>query len=146
MCKYGLWNSNKQIIINIDPNNIWHNSIVNDFWSWIKKNIRIKKIDDVIKNIKNINLSKVKIIKIDVEGFEFDVLKWMNNFLVNYNGIIVMEFTPSIYNKQTQDIIDFIYGKWFDVYIINPNWKINKIDLNDFKNIEQINILLKKSK
>ena len=143
--KYALWNKQEEMKINISNKNMWEHSIVNKnetFWNTEK--ISIKRFDDLDFNI---DKSKIKFIKIDIEWFEFEAMKWMKKLLDSNGNIkIVMEFSPEFYKNfwknYTDEFIKFIYDKWFKTYSFDDNLK--EIDLYRYRNIKQLNILLTK--
>lgn len=139
-----LWNENKEFDININPNNIWNNSVLLDHNYWYKEKIKIKRFDDL--NL-DIDKSKIKFIKIDVEWFEYEAMKWMEKLIdLNKNLQIILEFSPEFYHHFDENywlrFAQFIYSKWFETFDINNNFK--KINLIDDNNYIQKNILLKK--
>ena len=83
--------------------------------------INIIKLDDYLQDLKFIK--KIRLIKIDVEGAEFDVLKGMNKILDENKEIeIVMEFSSENledYGSNTPDVVDFLMNKGFKLSIIN---------------------------
>ena len=83
--------------------------------------INIIKLDDYLQDLKFIK--KIRLIKIDVEGAEFDVLKGMSKILDENKGIkIVMEFSSENledYGSNPSDVMDFLINKGFKLSIIN---------------------------
>jgi len=83
--------------------------------------VNIIKLDDYLQDLKFIK--KIRLIKIDVEGAEFDVLKGMNKILDENKEIeIVMEFSSENledYGSNTPDVVDFLMNKGFKLSIIN---------------------------
>ena len=83
--------------------------------------INIIKLDDYLQDLKSIK--KIRLIKIDVEGAEFDVLKGMSKMLDENKGIkIVMEFSSENledYGSNPSDVMDFLINKGFKLSIIN---------------------------
>jgi FkbM family methyltransferase len=89
---FGLGNVNGKIPFEKDPNNTGGNRFLSKEEK-VKKNspyLKIIKLDDFIKKEK-ISYSKINFIKIDVEGFEFDILQGMKNTIKKLeNGTILM--------------------------------------------------------
>lgn len=83
--------------------------------------INIIKLDDYLQDLKSIK--KIRLIKIDVEGAEFDVLKGMSKILDGNKEIkIVMEFSSENlkdYGSNPSDVMDFLINKGFKLSIIN---------------------------
>lgn len=76
---------------------------------------------------------KVDFVKIDVEGYEFQVLKGMNDLMDNKEICIITEFTP--WNLKQQQInpnefVNFFTSKGFGLYEINEQGRF-KFSLND---------------
>ena len=108
-------------------NNIFHSGMHRIFRSDLVSqisnpvSINIIKLDDYLQDLKFIK--KIRLIKIDVEGAEFDVLKGMSKILDENKGIkIVMEFSSENledYGSNPSDVIDFLINKGFKLSIIN---------------------------
>ena len=79
--------------------------------------VDIKKFDDLSFDFGFKNNSKI-FIKIDVEGFEFEVLKGMSQFVNNYKVIIKLEFNTKSWKETKINIDDFLS------YIKSNNFKI----------------------
>ncbi len=140
---FALGNDNTNLNINIDPDNSAVNSILVNKWKSVSEKIKIKKFDDL-----EITDEKIKFLKIDVEWYEYEVLKWMENFIKRKNNLnIVMEFSPLFYKQigiDPDEFIEYIYKFWFDTYKILSNGDIKNINLYEYTKIYQMNILLKK--
>jgi len=108
-------------------NNIFHSGMHRIFRSDLVSqisnpvSINIIKLDDYLQDLKSIK--KIRLIKIDVEGAEFDVLKGMSKILDENKGIkIVMEFSSENledYGSNPSDVMDFLINKGFKLSIIN---------------------------
>lgn len=92
--------------------------------------VPIRRLDEYIRER---GVNNIKLIKIDVEGFEFPVLKGLSNYLSDCvkkgNGpIIICEVFPSLYTHLEYSLSDiFKYMEKFSYYpfeIFNPNKKI----------------------
>ncbi len=57
-----------------------------------KESVEVVTIDDYLKEF-NVDAKKIKIMKVDVEGWEVQVLKGAADFLKNYSPILMVEFT-----------------------------------------------------
>lgn len=81
---------------------------------------------------------KIHFVKIDTEGFEYEVLKGMKKSLEKYGPKIILEFTPYLYKKIygkkhfeiSKGIIDLLVELNYDIYNIFEN---NLIKVNDIK-------------
>ncbi|UFX82739.1 FkbM family methyltransferase [Candidatus Absconditicoccus praedator] len=141
--KFALGNKNEQLNINIDANNSAVNSIVIKQDKNLSEKISIKRFDDLDIHKENINF-----VKIDVEGYELEVLKGMKNLLENQDNLnIVMEFSPLFFKQigeTPEKIIEYIYKIGYSTYKITSTGQLKKINLKDYLKIYQMNILLKK--
>ena len=83
--------------------------------------------------IKNNNLKNIKLIKIDVEGFELSVLKGLQNYFEQGNRpVIVCEIVPEVYKNGVKEIFDYMGQFSYQAYdVLNTNKKIQ------IKNIEK---------
>ena len=106
----------------------------------------LKKINKFTKNITLddfIKKNKIKdqiILKIDVDGFEMDVLKSSVKTLRNRKPIIFMEYAPYLFNEQgtsMKEFRDFIKKYHYETYDLNFN-KLNKIKVDDGSTIDII--------
>tara|TARA_E500000178_G_C16994219_1_gene742348 strand:- start:582 stop:1454 length:873 start_codon:yes stop_codon:yes gene_type:complete len=109
----------------------------------LSEEISIKKFDDFYKNLEIENISVF--IKIDTEGYEFEVLKGMQDFIINSKKIIFeIEFNTDIYNNISKDlnneILNYLKKNNFDAYSFKDNQitKINYSQINNaiYKNTE----------
>lgn len=120
--------SNEDNIYSQSMHRIYSSNIVSQNSTPVK--IKIIRLDDFFEKLELIE--KIDLIKIDVEGAEFDVLKGMSKILdLNKDLKIIMEF--SIENLQDfgskpDEVMDFLLKKNFRL------WKINEIG----KKIEEI--------
>lgn len=102
-----------------------------------KINISIKKLDDVIseKQVRNIDF-----IKIDVEGFEFEVLKGAKHSLENFRPILFVEICHTkkgrdgVYkNENFYKTIEFIESLGYQSKILG-NKGLEKFNKNNIPN------------
>jgi len=158
--KKWLWSKSNKEIIHYVPNNPWHSSIIEDERNkfFDKEEINVVTMDEELKNIE-----KIKLIKIDVEWYEYEVFLWMKDIIQKIKPIIILEFTPIFYNKVYKNTEDFnlkfleeILDLWYSIYHINEfslrwelykTWKLEKVNKSDLENYlinrEQSNLLLK---
>jgi len=104
------------------------NHLVKDTNSF-QKNVQVKTISlDEFCERKSI---KPKIIKIDIEGGEFEALKGMKNLCENNSELILfLEFNPKIMYREGTNIpqfLDYLFGFNFEVYNINEKKKTKEL-------------------
>ena len=69
----------------------------------------------------SMNLTDVDIMKIDVEGYELDVLKGAEQTILNYMPVIQLEvYEPALKRarRDIQDIYDWLYARGFVAYYV----------------------------
>lgn len=99
--------------------------------------VELKRLDEIIPTTQRIDL-----IKIDVEGGEFDVLKGGENTLISNKPIILFEFgkgASDYYGTTPSDLYDFIFQEiGLHVYTLQAFLKnksaLNKNEFNDYFN------------
>jgi len=107
---------NQELILSIsDLGNAGMNSIVNPINTFEKVNIQAKRLDSVL-NLKE--MQKVKIIKIDVEGYEHEVLMGMENLMPFFKGAFIVEISPDMMRKSGRNAMD-IYN-WMSRFSFSP--------------------------
>ena len=93
-----------------------------------KRKIKIQKLDQILKNKK---LIKPVLIKIDVQGFELEVLKGSKKILPNIDYLLLEVSKNQMYNKQAieLEIINFLKKEKFRI-MESSKWK--KINNTEF--------------
>ena len=81
--KCGLGNKNEILKLSLDENNTGNNSIVED--------IGVNKIDIPIKRLDDFNFKDIDLIKIDVQGFEEQVLLGSKETIMREKPILIIE-------------------------------------------------------
>ena len=135
-------NGNTEMYLASQENNIYSQSMHRIFSSKIVSQnstpitIKIIKLDDFFEKLDLIK--KIDLIKIDVEGAEFDVLKGMNKILDSNKDLkIIMEFSLENlqdFGSKPDEVVDFLLKKNFKLWKINENEK----KLDEIFNIEDI--------
>jgi FkbM family methyltransferase len=93
-----------------------------------KIEVPVVKLDDYAKEQK---LTKVSFVKIDVEGFEFPVLRGMELILKQFKPIILCEIMPAAYSLLDSNVNNLLeHMGWF-------NYKCYKLDIN-FDRLKEI--------
>lgn len=71
---------------------------------------------------------KVDLIKMDIEGYEYEAICWMKH-LLKKSKMMIFEFSPILYEstKKSIKILKTLEGIWFELYHINSRGKIERI-------------------
>ena len=93
----------------------------------VKKSTKNISLDDFIKKHK---IKKQIILKIDVDGFEMNVLKSCIKTLKEKNPIIFMEYAPYSFLENGSSV------KEFNSFIKTHNYKIFDLDFNKLNKIK----------
>ncbi len=106
----------------IDPG---HSQIIEDvekFKDFKSEKVQTKNLDNFLGEN---NVSKIKFIKIDVEGFEFRVLKGLKNTIISEKPIIAFEQFPEDFSEGTTLAINFLKENNYK-YFYEPIFKERK--------------------
>ena len=124
---FGLGNKNSKEKIFSIRDNIGTSSIVVSGNRNEVREITIKKGDEIIKN------TKVDFIKIDVEGFEDEVLKGLEKTIKKKDmPKIIIEFHHCSYKDKGKGILDFLFKLNYKILIITKNKYLYKKDIDNF--------------
>lgn len=139
---YALGNANKSMNIKIpeiktNQYDYALSSINNKFKKFKNEKIITKKFDDLL--FKNFFFKKIDFIKIDVEGFEYFVLKGMQKTLKKNNPILLIEIEKR-HNKSFMKTFKLLNNLGYKTYITKDG-----INLSFLSN-EKINKFIKRKK
>jgi len=102
----------------------------------LESNVRYNTYKDTVKvktdTIDNIISEKVDFIKVDVEGFEYNVLKGAKNTISKYKPDIFLEYNNN--NK----IVEYLKSLGYDFFIVGENQQIEKADFSKLKGRDNI--------
>mgnify|MGYP001039418442 CR=1 FL=1 len=93
------------------------NSIYKNTDSDLKIEIKTISLQDIIKNN---DLQRINILKLDCEGAEYQILLNLDNQTLQKIDKIVSEMHPKIENFKIKDVEDFLTKHGFNVKIIHP--------------------------
>ena len=107
-----LWNESKMMNFEYKKFFNWGSAIVEkealEWWEIIE--VPVKRFDEL--EINNEIIEKTRLVIIDVEWFEYYVLKWMGKTLKKFNNInIIVEIRENQKNKKA--IIEYMENLWF---------------------------------
>ena len=129
----------------LEANELGIARISKNFTNYLKAEINVKKFDDldILKDE-----YKSIFIKIDVEGYEKNVLLGMKNFLEKRkNFYLEIEVNKNYHNfKELKIIIDFLFNLNFNFFILDNNKliKLDKLEIFKFSLYRNVEIYCKK--
>jgi FkbM family methyltransferase len=86
-------------------------------------------LDYFFKNF-NLNIYKIIIIKLDIEGYEFNALLGMKIILHNYNVVVFFEFSRMLLNNKKFNLKKF--EKFLEIYnLCMLDLNLNRINIKD---------------
>ena len=94
--------------------------------------VKVKRFDHIIKNKKF--LSKIDFIKIDVEGYEYEVLCGMKELLKIYHPILLIEIEKR-HNINYFRILKFLTKINYKAFIVDDNLKLHSVNQDNIVNI-----------
>jgi len=94
-----------------------------------KQLVSVKKFDDILKNKKT--LSKIDFVKIDVEGYEFNVLKGMSRLFLYSKPIFLIEIEKK-HNPHYLKVLRFMLKRKYKIYFINELKNFERLSQNNF--------------
>lgn len=129
--EFGLSNKEDSITLYIDNNNIGHSSAIKD------KDINTEEIIINTKTLDSLNLEKFSFVKIDVEGYEWNVIEGGINTFLKYRPIILMEWSPAFYRLNDEShslkILNFFLGNNYKIIDLdNKNREVTKENIEIF--------------
>jgi FkbM family methyltransferase len=107
----------------LEKNNIGGSSFVEKTGRAEHITVHIKKGDDVLTSEKNISL-----VKIDVEGYEYEVLEGIHETLVRHMPVIILEFSYISYKNKSsthaEKILSILTDIGYTLYDIEDNMNV----------------------
>jgi len=120
----------ENLFIGINPENIGTSSVIRG-----KKDLEQVQIPISTLDLELGQIAKVDFVKIDVEGFEYEVLKGAKNILQTYHPKILIEFSPKLYNRAK-------FGKANAILLFLKDLGYRLHDVDAKKNIEDVDVFL----
>lgn len=133
LLKYGIGSKSEKLkLFNIDESNLGMNRIMKDDSKYSYQEIDVISLDNFISSN---NINKLNIIKIDVEGFEKEVLLGAENTIRQFKPIIYIEVNNNFlkeHQTSASEIYNFFKSISYTLYFAETN-KVIKPDY-DFEN------------
>ena len=86
----------------------------------------------------DIKIDNLKLVKIDAEGYDKNILRSIAPLITKYKPIIITEIYDGLYDVEIQELLDIIHNMNYKAYDENAN----KLDLNNLgKEITSLNDL-----
>lgn len=120
-------------------------------WFQGAKPVKVEVAATTIDNITSESTFKPDVIKIDVEGAEFDVIKGGARYLTDHSPKLVMEYLePKRKNESHKKALDLLSSLGYGSFVIANGGELNEINnIDDYlikENLESDNIVFIKTK
>jgi FkbM family methyltransferase len=126
---YGISDENEKLNMTFNKINMGGTKVTNEKINIIEANFR--KLDELEKE----NSEIIKLIKIDVEGHEMEVLKGARNIIKKNNPIIIFEQQKTDFSNNTSKVIELIKDYGYTKFaIISKNKKTN-VEKNNYVSV-----------
>ena len=125
-----LWNTNFETNLYLDNINPGAASVLSSRSSdeWIEvSTIQVRVFDEMLP------MQKCSLLKMDIEWYELEALKWMKNLLKNNDLKIILEYSPGLYEKMEptgntgKEILEYLESFGFKIHHINQDWSYSII-------------------
>lgn len=136
----------ENMYIYICEDNVGASSLVTKERVGEKISVKIDIADKILETEKRIDF-----IKIDVEGFEWEVLKGLEYTIKKFRPKLFLEYSPFYYRLKDPEIgkkiLDFFFLKNYYIYNFQDDYTYKSVDVNFFvdsekNNLKQTNLLL----
>jgi hypothetical protein len=81
------------------------------------------------------NIPKIDLIKIDVEGHEFEVMQGLEAYLKEFKPTILFELTEEAHAEKINNLVKDCGYLYFDMDEVNPPKRIQEIKKSSYFNI-----------
>lgn len=128
---------NKTSVIKDKIYKIWEHEVVEDYFNFIT-------IDDFVKEY---NIEKLDLIKIDVDSYDFEVLKGAEQTLNRFNPFVIVELNHALNLRNTSNYhaIEWMKDKGYDAGLILDHENIVFKKYHKFRNVKTFRLMFKKN-
>ena len=113
--------------LEIMPGNVGGSSLVKNIGSGHSECVKVSTLDNELADFEDIS-----VIKIDVEGYEYEVLKGAQETIKKYKPTIIMEFSPSVYGRQkvnnSRNILSLLLDHKYQIRDLDYGYPCSDID------------------
>ena len=102
----------------------------------------IVKVVSIYRWFKTAGLSRIDLVKLDIEGSELAALKGMQEVLQNFKPVVIAEINPEtlrLFNLKPADICEFLSKLDFSGYLISERGKLEQVKQNEID--QTVNVL-----
>lgn len=127
--KKAISNENSSIKINVGNDENWGMSSINSH-EHLSSESEIVECETLDTFCNSVNISQVDLIKIDVEGAEYNVLQGMEKAIEKYKPEVLIEVLDQHLNRQnisSENVFNFFWGKGYTSYLIIKNGELQQI-------------------
>ena len=125
----GIGENNEIRELYINPNNVGNSSVIADE-RFDHLTIKLKNLESYVEDLKSVDF-----VKIDVEGFELDVILGNKAFFEKFRPIIWLEYNPQLYDTSDYRV------EQLDEFIKKNNYKIKSlkrgVEIKDILNYDK---------
>jgi len=107
-------------------------------YSGRKERVKVVALDDWFKTC---GLSKIDIIKLDIEGSELAALKGMKQLLEKQKPVLIVEMNPetlSMFNLKPSDICDYLKQLNFEGFLILGNGRLGHLNPEEIRQTRNV--------
>lgn len=115
-----------ELVLAIVPGNVGGSSLVKHNESGITETVSVVPLDDAIPD-----LDRVDVIKIDVEGYEYELLQGAQRVITTHHPVIVIEFSPNLYATRIpahgSAILEFMRKHGYTIYDLEQHVVVDDV-------------------
>ena len=124
-------NEEKELFISASDNSGMSSFQPPENFSGKKERVKVVSIDSWFKTA---GLSRIDLVKLDIEGSELAALKGMQEVLQNFKPVVIAEINPEtlgLFNLKPVDICEYLTKLDFNGYLISERGKLEQVKPNE---------------